>query len=839
MAKTVEEIASKNEEIHALLPGAKAILLTGYKGNQDYTRAKAPKSKGWGRKTFSNYEPPSDLAIQKHLDAGGWIGAALAENITVVDIDPIKDAEGEILTKGHELGSRLYNLLKDNDFSFHAILTPNGMQFIFKSAEDSGIKNEAKAITPLGLPTDYRTDGGQIVFPTENTDGRHFIHISDRPLDEVPFFLLPLERFRRNKDGDPNHPIYPIQEGQRNNEINRILFNTRRSAGEKLDNQQLTLIGEYVNQYFTDPPIEDMNELHATIRSVIGAKIEKRMPVQTSAAEDFDELPSAATTQIPKPYQVVSGALFRITLKEKRGELIEVEEMVCRQAPIITRSFSNVERSQLYYELEWTDHGRVYNETVPAGSLAVKRDLLQLADMSLAVNDLNAKHLIDYFDKYITYNRIPREHLVERLGHVKGEFIHPLLVEKTKIMPGDVGEKQIMEAFQVQGTANEWIENVFNKIEDHPKAVLMVLASFTSVILKDLKLSPFIVDLSGPTSRGKTTALKAAASVWGSGHLVSEWNLTKVAAERKAAFLNSFPLYLDDSMKADEKHLKAFVYNFSGGRSKGRGSIAGSQVEYTWNNLMLSTGETSLTDYAMQAGGAAARVLPVTGLPFEKVEYGFFNELYGAIDDYHGAIGIDFLKHWRAKSKDMLPLYQKYNEFFQKQSEGNEVLSRIARHYAAIVFTGKLLKEFFGIDINSAELTRFFAEMSQENKATDKPKQLLENILSDLDADRKSIAGRYDALRDLKAIYKDETLFLLPAYVKEMLQTENLPIRKEWRRRGLTLSSVRESKEVDYRVIAHGKKRYKAIPVDPAVIEELGFDFSEDEDEGEFSVIPR
>jgi hypothetical protein len=31
-----------------------------------------------------------------------------------------------------------------------------------------------------------------------------------------------------------------------------------------------------------------------------------------------------------------------------------------------------------------------------------------------------------------------------------------------------------------------------------------------------------------------------------------EWNITKAAAERKAAFLNSFPIILDDTMKVDE-----------------------------------------------------------------------------------------------------------------------------------------------------------------------------------------------------------------------------------------------------------------------------------------------
>ncbi|MGO1059343.1 DUF927 domain-containing protein [Planococcus sp. FY231025] len=840
MTKMLEETRNRTNEIQEILPGAKAILLTGYKGNQDYTRAKAPKSRGWGKKTFSSYEPPSEEKIQTHLGAAGWIGAALSTAHTVVDIDPIKDLDGRILTAGHDLGNRLYELLKDTGHSFHAILTPNGMQFVFHSVEDSGINNETKAVTPLGLSTDYRTAGGQIVFPTEQTADRYFIHKSDRELDEVPFFLLPIARSRINKQtGERNYPVYPLQDGQRNNDINRMLFNTRRMAGEKLSKEQLTLIGVYVNRYFTDPPIEDENELHATIRSVLGASIEKRNPTQLSAAEEFDELPSAPTTQIPKPFKVINGALFRIVVKEKRGEFIQSEEMVCRQAPIITKSFSNVEINQLYYELSWSERGKVFQETVPAGEIATRKELLKLADKGLGVNDLNAKFLIDYFDKYLTVNNIDKHNLVSRLGHIKGAFIHPLDSQGLEILPGDVGEQQTLRAFQAEGTSAEWIENVFDKIKPHSKATLMVIASFASILLKDLKLNPFIIDLSGQTSFGKTSALRVAASVWGTSYLVNEWNLTRIAAERKAAFLGSFPLILDDTRKADERHLRDFIYNFSGGRSKGRGSLEGSQAEATWNNLMLSTGEVPITVYADKAGGAAARVLPITGLPFEGENHSFFTALYQSLDRFYGSIGLEFLRHWQSQKADLIEGYEKFNVFFQKKSSGNEVLARISRHYAALIFTGELLNKFFGMNVDLKELANVLLEISDENKDTDKPMQLLETILSALDADRKSISGRYEPLRDLKAIYKDETIFLLPAYVKEVLQTETLSMRKEWRRRGLTLSSSREGKEVDYKVISHLGKTYKAIPVDPKVVQELGFDFSESDNAEEFSIIPQ
>lgn len=532
----------------------------------------------------------------------------------------------------------------------------------------------------------------------------------------------------------------------------------------------------------------------------------------------------------PKGFVSKNGCLYNIVEKKDRsGEIEELEVLICRQTPIITRSFMNVEHPQLYHELTWLEKGKEYNEVIPAGDLAIKKELLKLSYKSLAVNDNNAKNLITYFDRLCMVNNLDHEYLVERLGHIKNTFVHPLTADGVKILPPDVGEIQLVEAFQTSGTSEEWIENVFKPIKNHSKALLMVLASFTSVLLQDLKMKPFIVDLSGMTSQGKTTVLRACASVWGTEHLVSEWNLTKVAAERKASFLNSFPLILDDTRKADEKQLQGFIYNFSGGRSKGRGSVSGSQREYTWGNLLLSTGEDSLNAYAERAGGVAARILPITGLPFQGEDYQFFTDLYNAIENYYGSIGLEFLNQWREKKRNLIPHFAEYNDVFQKKSQGNEVIGRIARYYAAIIFTGRLLNEFFGLEIDLMQLYRLFDELNAENKAVDKPMQLLEAILSDLDADRGAIFNNYFEPRSgIKAIYKNDSLHLLPAYLKEFLKSEEKTIRSEWLRREITVPQASKGKTVDYKQVKHKGRNFSGVPIQQKVVEELGFDFSEE-----------
>lgn len=541
-------------------------------------------------------------------------------------------------------------------------------------------------------------------------------------------------------------------------------------------------------------------------------------------------IPDRKIDLIPYGYQIKHGALYQISEKVLRdGSVEQKENLICSQSPLIVKSFENVETDDLYYELNWKDEHRLRKAIVLASQIGSRKELAMLSNRSLAVTENNAKNMIDYFYSYLMHNKskVTREHLVSRIGNIKGYFVHPLLSNEVMIKPNDLGEKQLLDAFQTSGTDEEWIEHVLNPIKKHPRALLMVLASFASVLLNDLKLQPFVIDFAGETSNGKTTILRACASVWGTDTLMSEWNITKVAAERKTTFLNSFPLILDDSRKANEKTLGDFIYNFSGGRSKGRGSITGSQQEFTWNNILISTGEASLTTYAEQKGGVAARIISIEGIPFESVKPSFFTSLHNGIDSYYGEIGKQFVGKWQQHKTKLIPEFMEYVKVCQEKAESNPVIIRVARNFAVLIFTAKLLNIFFKTDIDLMELYRTFDELVSENKALDKPKQLLEMMLQDLQADRKSIFYEYEPSVEIKGLYKNNTLWITPKFLKDFLGIEEKTIRAAWLKRGYTQKFEHRGKEVDYKSITHKKIPFRAISLDNSIIAELGFDFSE------------
>jgi len=805
----VMEIVKYNSSVNEILPGAKLFKLRGYSSNnKDYSKAKTPP---YGYKWKS--EPGlNDEQANYWISQNGWMGAEIPEGRIVVDIDNI--GQGDLVKE----------LLESENIHHHSIKTPNGWQFIFKAEEQvtREIKQITKFFTSIGVTIDTRTAGaGYIVFPSSNTDGRYIASKSVNNLNELPSYLKPLRSRESTKDKATGEyyefPIPLDEQGSRNDTLYKF---ASRLKVWKVPASDIRTSMELIYKYFLlDKKDFSFNELKSLTQSAINWKPD---PPKTDfqiqvLEEDFQE-----SEVIPYPYHINNNALFKLK-KGQYGE--EITVMVSRMAPKLIKELSNVERNSVHYELAWTDRGREKREVVPAGTLSTKRELLTLADRGFPVNDLNYKDLIQFFDQFLAVNQLERSHMVERLGHIKNAFIHPLNSDGCEVVPNDIGEKQLLEAFELKGTIESWKKEVFERIKDHPKVLFLVFSSFCSVILQDLKITPFIVDLSGSTSQGKTTALQVARSVWGSEGLINEWNTTKISIERKAGFLNSFPLLMDDTRKADEKILQSIIYQFSGGRSKGRGTFKGSQQELTWNNILISTGELSLSDYASKAGGAAARIIPLIDEPFQK---GYvFSELYEAIQNNYGAVGLEFIKEWQKQKAALIPEFHTFKDYYLNKAKGNEVLTRLSMYYAAVHFVGSVLKKIFQFDADLKQLDKLFNDIAEENKAIDKPKQLLEELLNDLDSSRKSIYYEFEP-DYIKAIYHYNTICLTTAYLKEKLGAEEKMIRREWMKRGFVQQSERNGKTVDYKQVKHDGKKFVAVVVDSSFINEAGLDFSKD-----------
>ena len=398
------------------------------------------------------------------------------------------------------------------------------------------------------------------------------------------------------------------------------------------------------------------------------------------------------------------------------------------------------------------------------------------------------------------------------------------------MVPPEQEEVQRLNAIQCCGSVQGWIENVIAPLYDNPKALFPVVSSFASVLFKPHDLTPILVDISGVSSSGKTSVQKACASVWGKpSEYISSMLTTKIAIERMAAFLNAFPLILDDTNTAhDPKALQQMIYMFGNGTGKMRGSLDGSRGTSNWQSVFITTGENNILEYT-NSQGSAARVIPVTNFKFINKEADYFTSLNQNVETYYGSIGLEFIKRWKQHSKRFEARFAELAKYYQSSATNNNVMRRIALHFAFIAFIAEVLNDLFrseGMKISVDEFAELFLTICSENSHVDRAKNVLIDILEELEANRSHIYADFEPTNGIHAIVNANGLFLTIDYLKNKLKVDTKQIREAWKNQQFTVRQKNNAKAVDYLSITHKGQSFRAVQVSPNFLEEQGFNFS-------------
>ena len=119
------------------------------------------------------------------------------------------------------------------------------------------------------------------------------------------------------------------------------------------------------------------------------------------------------------------------------------------------------------------------------------------------------------------------------------------------------------------------------------------------------------LNLFGQSSRGKTTCLQAAASVWGRGATpgyVRAWRATANGLEGAAAQSTDTVMVLDELGMVDARDAAQAFYGLANGAGKQRAGRDGSPREpKSWRVLFLSSGELPVDAKLSETPGRKAR----------------------------------------------------------------------------------------------------------------------------------------------------------------------------------------------------------------------------------------
>jgi putative DNA primase/helicase len=262
--------------------------------------------------------------------------------------------------------------------------------------------------------------------------------------------------------------------------------------------------------------------------------------------------------------------------------------------------------------------------------------------------------------------------------------------------------------FSIKGTLKDWQQEIGKRCQGNAMLQLAISASLSGTLLEKLhRTSCCGIHFIWDSSIGKTTALYAAASIWGSREFVRAWRTTSNGLEGIAAALNDTALILDEISQVDSKEVGAIVYALGNGVGKSRATKTGGAREVArWKLTFLSSGERSLEATMLEGGKRikAGQEVRLLNIPCKRT-YGIFDVLHDedgraqadaiqtATKMHHGHVGIRFIDKLIADSHDLsaeLATYMTLSQFHSKDSlEG-----RAASHFALFALAGELGIEY-------------------------------------------------------------------------------------------------------------------------------------------------
>jgi len=389
--------------------------------------------------------------------------------------------------------------------------------------------------------------------------------------------------------------------------------------------------------------------------------------------------------------------------------------------------------------------------------------IVTLTNLEAPINSNTSGQMVSYLSDFEAENshRFPVVRSAARMGwQPDGGFLLPDVfyavsdeASSNFALTPPSGLETLSSGWTTAGSWEEWVE-AMGLVSSFPYMYIATYAGAAAPLLSILKIPGFVVDFSGETSGGKTTALRFAASVWGRPAesyptAMYSWDATKVWIERTSGFLNNLPLILDETKRARHPRIvRDVIYDFCQGQGRGRGSVEGTRHTESWRSILISSGEGAATSFSQDAG-TRARVLSLKGKPLgTDVSIGsrVSEEAQIILASNYGHLGrkiAQYLVANRERHGDIREIFQKAREKYAGVAR-TAVARRHAGHLAVLEVAAAIV-HLLGVPQPESDPFAYLME-SQERAGfdADRPLAALQDMLSWCATHQQRFWGRAD-----------------------------------------------------------------------------------------------
>jgi hypothetical protein len=323
------------------------------------------------------------------------------------------------------------------------------------------------------------------------------------------------------------------------------------------------------------------------------------------------------------------------------------------------------------------------------------------------------------------------------------------------------------------------------KVKNCPHWMLGVAGGFVGPILQLCELETCGIDLSGPTSCGKTLGQQLGISVWtsprlSSGGLLKPARFTQNSIELLARQSNGTVLGLDELALVDGTIVGQVIYGLAAGVGKARMSV-GLKLERAikWSTFVLLSSEQTLErkirgDAGQWSGGMAARFADVDCADVNrKVSRARIDAISGIFRNY-GQAGPTFIQRFieAGLHRDTDQLRQQIFKIGARLADTNGARARSALPFALITVSGELARRLGVLppvaNVKPAVKWAWATFVDSLGATALDPEQVAENNLRRYVAEHRGITikktnpGPYDAHNNRDAIgwYDDRAVYI-------------------------------------------------------------------------------